>query len=161
MGYSENIVINKTINFRFDTRSELPASSVLNESSTFFDDRMNLLSVDTNFNEMYWYINYIDTTAYFAKNNRRAYPTYLLDLGYVPVVYVPTCVPTLSVKLNIILDQKKIPYVKVKGTSFVRNYFSTDIVDSWVHKFDAAKLLRCNVEDVRSIPLIKEVFNIG
>ena len=155
-----SVKMRQSENFKFTMYDAIPGE-VLNEEDTYFDSRMYLLSAHTNFKTMDWFINYLETAAYFAARNRQAYPTYLLDLGYIPVVYLPTCVPdTLGVQLMQILDAKKIPYVKIKGTSFVLNYFGTDLVDAWVHKTDAAKVLGCAPEEVRAVPFVKEVFHI-
>lgn len=155
------ITMYQSNNFAYTDKSELSSVVGLDDKDTYLDSRMYMISVNTNFQNNDWLINYLNTAAYFARKNPDAYPTYLCDLGYIPVVYLPTCVPTLGTKLMLILDAKKIPYIKVKGTSFVQKYFNTDMTDAWVHKLDAAKVLDCKPEEVRAVDFVKEVFNFG
>lgn len=157
-GEDVSVTMNLAKNFEFVKYAEV-TSELLDDPTAFVDKRSYMLSSECNFSSMDWYLNYLSTTDYFARKNPSAYPTYLCQLGYIPVVYLPTCVPPqLGVRLMLILDNNKIPYVKMRGTTFVRRYFDNDVTDAWVHKFDAAKVLSCKPEDVRSIAFVKEVF---
>lgn len=158
---TSGITMYQSENFAYTDKGALSSVVGLDDPDTYMDTRMYMISTHTNFKTKDWLINYLNTAAYFASKNHDAYPTYLCDLGYIPVVYLPTCVPTLGTKLMLILDEKNIPYIKVKGTSFIQKYFNTDITDAWVHKLDAAKILGCKPEAVRSADFVREVFNLG
>ena len=156
---NNDVVMYRSVNFAYEDKGNL-SMEILDAPDTYIDERNYMVSTRTDFSNMQWLKNYMQTAAYFFNVNRDSYPAYLCNLGYIPVVYLPTCVPDLGVKLMLRLDELNIPYIKVKGTSFVKKYFDTDIVDAWVHKLDAAKVLNCAPEDVRSDMFLKEVFGI-
>lgn len=160
-GLASNIVINFSENFKFIDKREIRGTSEALSDDTYLDNRMYLLSVHTDFHNTNWLVNYIETASYFAKVNKDSYPRYLLELGYIPVVYLPSCVPELGINMMQRLDALNIPYVKMKSTSFVQKWYNTDSIDAWVHKFDAAKVLGCKPEEVRSVRFLREVFGIG
>lgn len=153
----ENLVLNSSINFAFKEKTEVLFEQ-LNDSYTFFDARMAMVSYQTDHTGLDWYLNYINTAAYFARKNPKAYSSYMLQLGYVPVVYMPSCAGLDGVKYMSILDNSGIPYVRMKATSFVIPYFSSDMVDAWCSKLVLGDYMHCKPEDVRSADVIRRLF---
>lgn len=156
-----NIVMNLSDNFKFTQKGEVGGYDVLDDPQTYMDARNAMLSFNTDFNNWEWYVNYIESTVYFAKHNPKAYPSYLLHLGYVPVVYMPTCITDLNIKHMAVLDSLKIPYVKIRATSFAVPYFQSEMVDAWVSKIDLGKYFGIAPEDVRSVDMIRRLFIDG
>lgn len=155
------LTMNLSENFKFAEREEVKDYSMLDAKDTYMDARNAMLSTKTNFSDWNWYLNYIESCQYFAQRNTKAYPQYLLQLGYVPVVYMPTCVTELNIKHMAILDKLKIPYVKIRATSFAVPYFQSDMVDAWASKLDLGKYFGIAPEDVRTKDVIWRLFISG
>lgn len=69
----------------------LPDASYLERADVFYDIRTNMLVNNVDMLGMQWYYNYLESNARFAFKNPNAYPGYLLNLGYIPVVFLPSC----------------------------------------------------------------------
>ena len=145
-------------NFMLSGMCEVPSEEWLRRPGVFFDTRTNMLSSDSRFDTFDWYINYLKTTAIFAGKNPSAYPTYMLDLGYIPVVYLPSCCVGTYAEMFAKLDKIDIPYVKLNPTSFVMKYVDIDAVDAWVSKMDISRLWGIPVEQVRSVDVVRRIF---
>lgn len=156
----ENLVLHSSDNFAYKDKTAVKFEYVDNPQ-TFFDARMAMISYGTDISNLQWYINYIESAAYFARKNPKAYPSYMLQLGYVPVVYTPSCAGVDGVKFMSILDNSGIPYVRMKATSFVVPYFSSDMIDAWCSKLDLGEYMKCKPEDVRSVDVIRRLFDNG
>lgn len=159
-GVKDNLVLNSSENFAFKDKAEVTFEYIDNPL-TYFDARMAMISYDTDVSSLQWYINYINSAAYFARKNPKAYPSYMLQLGYVPVVYMPSCAGVDGVKFMSILDNSGIPYVRMKATSFVVPYFSSDMIDAWCSKLDLGDYMKCRPEDVRSVDVVRRLFVNG
>lgn len=155
-----NLILNSSLNFAYKDTSEVQFE-LLDDPATFVDARMAMVSYQTDHNGIDWYLNYINTAAYFARKNPKAYPSYLTALGYVPIVYVPSCAGMHGVKFMTILDNSGIPYVRMKATSFVVPYFQSDMVDAWCSKLVLGDYLHIKPEDVRSADIIRRLFANG
>lgn len=156
-----NLVLNLSDNFKFTSKGEVAGVDTLSESDTYMDSRMALLSYHTDFKGLQWYLNYLETAAYFARRNPTSYPSYMLKLGYVPVVYMPSCVGTLGVKMMADLDKLQIPYVRMRATSFVVPYFQSDMVDAWASKLHLGEYFNVAPESIRSSDVIRRLFTSG
>lgn len=147
---------------------EVEGQDIINENSAFlkrddifFDERHNFVSHAVTPSNWDWYINYLKFVQVIARKNPSAKPNYLLDLGYVPVVYLPTCFMELSANMFNALDRINLPYIKIAPTNFLNKYLNIQGFDGWVSKMDAAKYLSCAPEEVTSIDLVRRVFING
>ena len=87
--------------------------------------------------------------------------TYLLDLGYIPIVFLPACLTqAMYAKMVNVLTRIELPFVQFKTRSFNIKYFESDTFDAWVSKLDVAKLLNMNPENVRSADLAGRLYNV-
>lgn len=112
-----------------------------------------------------WYINYLNLNVHIFNEgpvgkpagyqNGQAY--HMLNIGYVPIGYCPSFAQEMTVALNKILEQKKIPFIRYFATSFVFPFYKWRGSDLWVSKMVAAELLHCPPEKVTSVDLFKEV----
>lgn len=123
------------------------------------DERLNMLNTGWDTSTFDWYYNYLEANQIISAKNSNAYCTYLLDIGYIPAVYLPSPAVSLSSKFMNVLDASKVPYVKMGPTSFANRYCTVDTIDAWVSKMDAAKFLGCKPEDVRSADLFRRCLN--
>jgi len=154
------VVLHSAVNFEYKSTGEV-AFAELNDEDTFIDARMAMISYRTDHSGLDWYLNYLKTAAYFARKNTKMYPDYLLQLGYVPVVYTPSCAGMHGVKFMTLLDNAGIPYVRMKATSFVIPYFQSDMVDAWCSKLVLGDFMGCKPEDVRSVDVARRLFANG
>lgn len=158
---SNSIQINMSVNFKYSGVEiiEMEDFELLCErEDVYYDERMELVSVNTNWRDVQWYYNYLETTAAMAVKNSEAYATYLLDLGYIPVVYVPTCAKNVIVSMLNVLNTLNIPFIRVKSTSFSKKYFVSDMHDSWVHKFDIERILGIPVSEITSKEVVRRLY---
>lgn len=145
-------------NFELEGISDMPTDeSYLERSGAKFDSRLNFLTTDWDTSTFQWYYNYLATNQIIASRNPKAYCTYLLDIGYVPVIYLPSIAAELTPKFTQLLDNCGLPYIKMGATSFANKYCNIDTVDAWVSKMDAAKFLGCKPEDVRSADIFRRL----
>ncbi len=150
--------LNISTNFKYESTCEVTGTD-LNESDTYMDSRMALLSRHTDFKGLDWYVNYIETAAYFARRNPSAYPAYLLRLGYVPIVYMPSCVGTLGIKMMSDLDKIGIPYIRMRATSFVVQYYQSEVIDAWASKLHLGDYFKVPPESIRSADVVRRLFS--
>lgn len=145
-------------NFKVEGQSLFTTNSnYLNRKDVFYDERGRFLTRSLNLSNWDWYYNYLDFTQVVANKNQSAKPNYLLDLGYVPVVFLPTCCLQLGSKLMEVMDKRNIPYVKVQPMSFVTKYCDIMSIDAWVSKMDASELLGIAPEKVTSIDILRRL----
>lgn len=145
-------------NCKLTSRCELPSEDYLQRPGVFYDQRVNMLIENINLTNMKWYENYLETMASLAGKNPDAYPTYMLDLGYIPIVYVPSCCAKLSVPMRTILDAKGIPHVKTNPMSFIFKYCSFDTIDVWMSKLDINKLFNIPIAEIKSVDVVRRLF---
>lgn len=145
-------------NFAFEGCQEFAADSdFLRRPDVLLDERTMFLTYNIDKTNWNWYFNYIDFTRIIAAKNSNARAGYLLNLGYFPVVYLPTCFSQIESHLIHILDVTQIPYVKLHKSSFALRKVDLEGFDIWVSKMDAAKILGCAPEDVRANDFIRRV----
>lgn len=147
-------------NFKVEGQDLLPtSSSYLKRPDVYYDERSRFLTRNLNLSNWDWYYNYLEFTQVLASKNASAKANYLLDLGYVPVVYLPTCCLQLGNKMLEALDKVGIPYVKIRPTSFVNKYCDIVAIDAWVSKMDAASILGIPPEKVTSVAIVRRLLN--
>lgn len=147
-------------NFKLLGREELPSESYLNRADVLFDERTQMVTHNNNFNNLDWYYNYIETNATLAAKNPSAYPSYLLSLGFVPIVFTPSCCPsTFATVLINRLDVNQLPYIKTKAYSFVTQHTEMDNLDAWMSKMDISRIFNVPVESIRSNDIIRRILN--
>lgn len=128
---------------------------ITSTDNTLYDERTGTLSYNTDRSTWKWYYNYVNSVSILAQKNPNAPACNLLDLGYVPLVYLPTCATNMENDLFTILDVTKIPYVKLRKTSFVFSKVDLTGADAWISRMDAAPMLGCAPENVRSEDCIR------
>lgn len=104
-----------------------------------------------------FYLNYLDLCATFARQYPNNKPSYLLELGYIPLIMLPSTNLNLGPKLTALLDAQGVPYVRIPPYSFLTGYTDLDTVDIWVPKMDMAKRFNIKPEDVRSKDLFRRL----
>lgn len=149
------------VNFKVDGLEELPSADYLSRPDVFYDERNRFVTSGLDRSSWDWYFNYLDFVQTLSVKNATAKPMWILDLGYVPVVYMPSCCSGFGVQLFKALDNKGIPYVKLRPYSFVSKYTEGMDSDGWMSKMDAAKLLNCAPEEVTSTRILKELILDG
>lgn len=161
---SQKITIYTSNNFEYvgqETMERKQLESLIADSSVIYDARTNMLSYNTDLSNMMWYQNYLKANSIFAQHNPDAYMTYLLDLGYIPIVFLPACLTqAMYAKMVNVLTRIELPFVQFKTRSFNIKYFESDTFDAWVSKLDVAKLLNMNPENVRSADLAGRLYNV-
>lgn len=145
-------------NFKLIGKQELPSAEYLQRAGIYYDTRLGMLVENLSLTDIEWYANYLDTNAYIAGKNPSAYPTYLLDLGYIPIVYLPSCCITLGVPMLAQLDVQNIPYIKMSPLSFVHQYCNIDTVDAWVSKLDIHEALGIPVDQIKASDVARRLF---
>ena len=125
-----------------------------------YDARNKFLTYDFDDSNWDWYFNYLQFTYMCSMSAVNARCNYLLDLGYVPVIYLPSFIDT-AVESNLFdkLDKTKVPYVKMYKTSFQVSKTDLEGADAWVSKMDAAKYLGCDPVAVTSKDFIRRLLN--
>ena len=125
----------------------------------FYDSRTRMLAYNTNFNNFDWYYNYINSNAIFASKNPGAYPSYLLNLGFIHIVFLPSCCQSYSVLFQNALDIKQLPYVKTRAYSFVTQHTDMDSVDAWMSKMDISRIFNIPIEEIRAVDIIRRILD--
>lgn len=145
-------------NFQFEGKEDFAMNAdYLKRKDVHYDTRANFLSRNVDLSNWQWYFNYLDFMQTASSKNPNAKPSYLLDFGYVPVVYLPSPFESLGVRLMEAMAVKKIPYIKMTPTSFATKYCSLVTVDAWVSKMDVYKRLGCRPEEVTSEMIIRRL----
>lgn len=169
MAAAGELYVNYASNFKltgFDTMVTDPV--ILSRPDVRFDLRTRMLTYDFDPSTMDWYFNYIDSIRHFAVKNPDVYAQFLLDAGYVPVIYLPIdttdSVNRQSIclkwhrKLLSALMKSKFPYVSLAVTTFTPHRIQYgNITDAWVSKMDAAAILNKAPETITADDVIKEV----
>lgn len=102
-----------------------------------YDTRTGIISNGCDLTKRDWFYNYLRANQTFAFQNPQSRPNYLLKMGYIPLVYVPSCFSELTINMTAILDKYNIPYVKLSPSSFVKSYIQLDNdYDTWGSKMD-------------------------
>lgn len=127
---------------------------------TRFDERTLFITTDFDETNWNWYFNYLTSMNALASKNRDAHCNYILDLGYVPVIYLPSCCTDKNTELMNALRESQLPYITMAATSFVTKFCNIDATDVWVNKLDAAEYLNCAPEDVRSVDIVRRMLNV-
>lgn len=151
--------VNISVNFVEEGSIELPSASYLERPDVYYDLRNNMLISNPDFNGWQWYYNYLDSNARFAQRNPSAYPNYLLNLGYIPIVFLPSCCSSLAVTMLNTLDYKRLPYIKTAAYSFVVQRPPMDIVDAWMSKLDIEKLFGIPLTEITSSEVVRRIYD--
>ncbi len=144
-------------NFVLEGYQDVPSEDYIKRASVFYDERNNFLTYNLDRSSWDWYYNYLDFVQILATQNPRAKPIWLLDLGYVPIVYLPSCCTSEGTKLVRILDEKKLKYVRLQPYSFVNNYNNLMTSDIWMSKMDVAPLLGVEPHQVTSAEILRRL----
>ena len=145
-------------NFKLEGKQEISVySDYMNKPGVILDARGNFLANDINVNSWDWFYNYLEFQHFAATKNPDAKPIYMLDLGFVPVVYMPTCFLDLGPKLMQIMDAKQIPYVRMTPTSFALKYVDIMTIDAWVSKMQVAESLGVTPDKVTSEMILRRL----
>ena len=150
--------VNIAKNFKHEGLQEMPSEGWLQRADVYLDERNNTLSYETNFNNMEWYYNYLSSNAKFALRNPKAYPAYLLDLGYIPVVFLPSCCSSRSVTMINKLDNMNIPYIQTGAFSFVTSRPSLNYFDAWVSKLDIERIFNIPLDQITSVDIARRIY---
>lgn len=125
-----------------------------------FDDRNSVVSFGTDLSDFEWYFNYLDIIVKLCGANPKNRVHYLLELGYIPLVALPTCFPTLETPMMQRLDRIGLPYVKMPQYAFDGAYkYDLSGIDAWVSKLDVEKVLGIPYKDVRLVDTARRVFS--
>ena len=147
-------------NFMYTTGDFAPDDLDFSDADTFFDERNSMISVNTNFNNFEWYYNYLDSLVKLAGLCPQHKGAYLLDLGYIPVVALPTCCASMEVSMMHALDKIKLPYVKIPMYTFDGSYkYNLAGLDAWASKLDIEQILGIPFKDVRSVDVARRIFD--
>lgn len=141
---------------------------VLTRPDVRFDLRTRMLTYNFDHTSMEWYFNYIESIRHFANRYADSYATFLLDAGYVPVIYLPIdttesinrqsiCLSYYDILLRALM-KSKIPYISLTATTFLPYRIQYgNVTDAWVSKMDAAKILNKAPDTITADDVIKEV----
>lgn len=146
-------------NFELIGKEEFPNESFLKRPDVFYDSRTMMISYNTDFSNFDWYYNYINSNATFAGKNPKAYPSYLLNLGFIPIVFLPSCCQSYSVLFQNAMDIKQLPYIKTKAYSFVTQHTDIDCVDAWMSKMDISRIFNIPIEQIKAVDIIRRILD--
>ena len=124
------------------------------------DTRTMYVVRNLNMDNWDWYSNYIELNRFLATKNLKARPSYLLDLGYVPVVLLPSQFAEMAYDFFTILDALHVPYARLRPSSFINPKLEMSGADAWISKMDGAEVLGCQPYEVTSDKLIRRLFSI-
>lgn len=157
-----SVQLNIAYNFKIIETRDVTVDDVqriISNTTGYYDARSNILTTSVDFTNMEWYSNYLQANSIFATQHPDAYATYLLDLGYLPVVYLPSCLhEVLYQKMLRALSNSGIPFVQFKSSSFIQKYYNTTDMDAWVSKMDLAEILDMKPESIRSQDIVGRLF---
>jgi hypothetical protein len=150
-------------NFKITEKlNKLPSSSFMSNPSVMLDVRNNMFCVDCDFCNWQWYYNYLETNAMLAyKAANKAYPAYLLGLGYVPIVFLPSCIIGKGTSMLNVLDSKGLPYIKTAAYSFTVSKPNMDTIDAWMSKLDIERIFGIPYDKVRSVDVVRRIYDTG
>ena len=153
-----SLIVNIANNFLEEGTSYLQSETWLNRPDVYLDERNNMFSYNTNFTNDNWYYNYLISNSRYALRNPKAYPTYMLDLGYIPVVFLPSCRAPKAISMISKLDAMNIPYVQTGAYSFVVSKPSLDYTDAWVSKLDIERILGIPLNQITSVETVRRIY---
>lgn len=156
---SKSIQMYLTDNFKNPSLIDLPDEGILQKYDSFYDIRNSMLSVQTDFTDLEWYYNYLDTNAYFAVKNPDAYVNYMPALGYIPIVFLPSCCEKFSIPMLGVLDKLEVPYIKLVSMSFTIKFCKMETTDAWVSKLDISKMFNIPITEIRSSKIARRLFD--
>ena len=156
---SNSVRVNISHNFLEAGTEELPNEEYLKRADVYYDTRNNMLSYNTDLQGLTWYLNYLESNARFASRNPMAYPGYLLNLGYIPIVFLPSCCSHQSVTMINKLDAIQLPYIKTAAYSFVVQRPVMDTLDAWVNKLDIEKKFGIQMLDITSRKVVEMIYD--
>ena len=145
-------------NFEFMHTQHINNPEKLQSGDTLYDRRCNFVSTMNDFSNWKWYYNYLNHLFILSCRKLDARPSYLLDLGYIPLIMFPTCCADKSIPLVQILDSKHIPYIRQPAMSFLNKYWDPDQLDVWVSKMEMAKLFDLEPNLIRSEVIFRRIF---
>lgn len=146
-------------NFAYQSLIDLPDEDVLNRYDVYYDMRNGMMSQNTDFTNLEWYYNYLNTNAAFSAQNPDAYVNYLPALGYIPIVFLPSCCEKYSIPMISILDSLSVPYIKLTSMSFTVKFCKMETTDVWVSKLDINKQFGIPIQNIRSADLARRLFD--
>lgn len=159
---ADTVTMNFGRNFKFDGKVEVGADSVYVTSDRYvIDSRNDFVCEDVDLSNWGWYINYLDYVQEMFVRNSDCRVAWLVNLGYVPVVYMPSCFVSFGAIIKNVLDRAELPYITWHATSMTKRKIALSTADAWVSKMDAAVKFGVNPEDVTSNFIIKELFKIA
>lgn len=144
-------------NFKVESIKEIPSLEYIESPDLFYDERNQVVSIGLQKDNWEWYFNYLDFTQTLASRNPNAKALWLLDLGYIPVVYMPSCCSSTAAQLFSIMDEKNIPYVKTRPYSFVTKYVTSLDMDGWVSKMDISRITGWTPHTITTAQVLKEL----
>lgn len=163
MGISSRV--NLAVNFLEQGTEDWPNEDFLNRPDVYYDLRNNMLSEKCDFSNLQWYLNYMKSNVRYASRNFSAYPSYLLNLGFIPVIFLPMCytkdAPMFHEMINSMfhrLDNLRIPYIKTAGYSFVLQRPAGEQFDAWVSKLDIERLFQIPLRQITSEDIVRRLF---
>lgn len=150
-------------NFKLNLEKQLGEDELIqlcSKSDTYLDERTGMISANTDLKGIQWYLNYLETTGIFAKRNPKAYPTYLLDLGFIPIVYLPSPCMSASASMIAKLHTNNIEFVAMRPMSFVYSNFSDapETSDAWVSKLEIEAKLGIPIDSITSTEVVRRLF---
>lgn len=159
-----NIKVFTAENFKIVGREELTTNSAyLNAPGVKFDERLGICSSGVDMSNFEWYFNYLKSAFQIFNKmeaSKKPYCTYLLDIGYIPVIYLPTPFVQLSKEMFNILDNAGIDYVTMHPTSFVYRHTNMDSPDAWASKMTLSKQLNIPITEITSEKVVRRLFNV-
>lgn len=107
-------------------------------SNVRYDMRCSLFDYNTRIDSTWeWYYNYLNTQFELSKMFPESYPCNLLDMGYIPLVFIPSTVKSdLAHNMTLYLDLHQIPYTALQASSFNNDRPFYNVKDAWISKFD-------------------------
>lgn len=156
---NNSVRVNIAKNFLECGTEDLPNADFLQRPDVYYDMRNNLLSYEVDMKGLQWYYNYLESNARYASRNPMAYPGYLLNLGYIPVVFLPSCCASYSVTMINKLDSIRLPYIKTAAYSFVVQRPVMDTLDAWVNKLDIERVLGIPMMEITSRKVVERVYD--
>lgn len=152
-------------NYKVEDYTRKPVN--LNNPNKLIDSKGNPLLLDkrhliltTRDDGSSWdfYMNYLDICAAFARMFPNSRPSYLLDLGYIPLIMLPTTDLEYGSMLINLLDAQHVPYIRQQPFSFLYGYTNDiDTVDVWIPKMDMADRFNMKPESITSKDMFRRL----
>ena len=117
---SKSVLLYEADNFKvtdFERKSvDLKREAALMESGGVhkYLDKRHLILSTIDASSWDFYLNYLDICSVFARQYPNNKPSYLLELGYIPLIMLPSTNLELGPTLTALLDAQNVPY---KATS--------------------------------------------